>query len=71
MHTFTKGNFTVQHNSDFSGSATIVNTETRESIQVPCKFFLEWVAYKFVLPERVSKLEGAEWRELLTVRSTP
>jgi hypothetical protein len=64
MITITRGKFLIHYHSDYSGDAKIVNKETKESMEVPCDFILEWAA-GLIQQNRISKLEQTPWRNFL------
>jgi hypothetical protein len=45
------------YNSDFSGQATL--TYQGQSLTVPARALLEFVAFAYVLPRRLARLESA------------
>ena len=63
MHTFTRGKVSMHYNADFSGQVGIVNGN--ESINVPGKTLLEFVAQCYVMPMKIQKLEEAGYDDLL------
>lgn len=64
MESFTGKNITYfNYNSDFSGNVVIVR-KGKEFI-VPGEDILEFVAYAYVVPNRIAKAEQATWQELL------
>ena len=63
MQSFTRGKVTIHYNADFSGEVEIVNES--ESIVIPGKTLLEFVAQCYVMPAKMRKLEDAGYDDLL------
>jgi hypothetical protein len=64
MTSYTGKNGTnFNYNSDFSGNVVIVR-KGKEFI-VPGEDILEFVAYAYVMPNRIAKAEQGTWQELL------
>ena len=63
MQSFTRGRVTIHFNWDFSGAIEIVNES--ESIVIPGKTLLEFVAQCYVMPAKMRKLEDAGYDDLL------
>lgn len=59
----TKGTL-FKHNDDFSGTVKIFTIDGN-SIEVPGTDILELIAYKFVLPKKISLMEGLDYKEIL------
>jgi len=66
MHSYTgSGGSAFAFNSDFSGDLVVFDAEGRR-LTIPAQDVLELVAFKYVLPKKINKLELAEADELLT-----
>ncbi len=52
------------HNSDLSGGV-IITLRNGSTLDVPGEDLLAFVAYRWVLRERIRQLEGMDWRALL------
>jgi len=65
MHTYHATRETVfNFNSDFRGELMITHGD--KEISIPATDILEFVALNYVLPSLTTKLEQANWMELLT-----
>ena len=65
MHTYnSKNNIAFHHNSDFSGEVIIQNEEGKE-FHVQGADILAFVAYCYILPEKISRLEDMNFCDLL------
>ncbi len=65
VHSFPGKNKTLFHfNSDFSGNVDIVLANGNR-IQIPAKDILEFVAFNYVVNERIAKLENMSFMDLL------
>jgi hypothetical protein len=66
MHTCTGSQGTKFHyNSDFSGDVIVVDKDGHE-FYIPGKDILEFVAYGYVLKEKMHQIETMGWREMLS-----
>ena len=52
------------HNSDFSGEIIII-TKDGQQFEIPGKDILEFVAYNYVRPTKISKIEDMDYKGLL------
>ena len=68
MHSYTGSQGTKFHyNPDFSGDVVVVDKDGHEFC-IPGKDILEFVAYGYVLGEKISQIETMDWQELLRGR---
>lgn len=65
MHSETYNEYVVHFNGDRAGSATITNTITGESMDVPCTLLLNFGA-NYVREKRMRQIEDMELDELLS-----
>jgi hypothetical protein len=65
MHSFDGERHTYHFNSDFSGDICIIEEESGHEMRVPAEDLLKLVAYKYVLPQKIGKLEDMEYKDLL------
>jgi len=66
MHNYEGAEETNFHyNSDFSGGVKII-TKDGQQFEIPGKDILEFVAYCYIQPQKVSKIEDMDYKELLT-----
>ncbi len=66
MITFKSLNDFIFHfNSDFSGEIKINKNKT--VINIPVKDLLEFIAYNYILPNRIEKLENMNYEELFNL----
>jgi len=52
------------YNSDFSGNVIII--KDKKQFEVSGKDILEFVAYNYIQPTKISKIEDMDYKELLT-----
>jgi len=65
MHNYKGSNGTnFNFNSDFSGEVIIITKEGKQ-FEIPGKDILEFVAYSYIMPNKISKIEDMEYKELL------
>jgi len=67
MHSYNSKDNTVtfHHNSDFSGEVIICDMATGNEFKVSGEGLLEFVAYRYILSNRISKIESMDYKELL------
>ena len=67
MHTYKSSNGFIFHfNSDFSGDVVIRNQKLdSENVLIPGKDLLEFIAYNYILPKKIEKLEDMDYKKLL------
>lgn len=68
MHTFVSknGDCRIHFNSDFSGKAIIQNDKQMSKVSVPAKFLLEFVVEEYIKVEKISEIESADYKEILS-----
>lgn len=60
MHAYVAAGGTVfNYNSDFSGSVRVQQGETAFVVEIPGEDLIDFIAYCFVVPRRIVKLEEA------------
>jgi hypothetical protein len=65
MHHFSSNKAGFIFNSDFSGNVTI--TADGKSVELPAEDILKFVAYYFVMPKQIAKVEQQSVHGLLGV----
>ena len=63
MHTYKGSQAVFNHNSDFSGDVVI--TCGGEMVTIPASDLLDFVAYQYVLPKKISELENMDAASLI------
>lgn len=66
MHSFNTDEVNISYNSDFSGNIKIVDKKSNE-VEITARVILNFVAFCYVRPMRIAKLENATAHEVLTM----
>ena len=66
MHTHkTERGVVFNYNSDFSGEIRIINKDGKE-IWIDGQAILEFVAYSYIRPQKLAKIDNNDYMELLS-----
>ena len=66
MHThISKHNYVFHFHSDFSDTIYIKHQHSKSGISIPAEDLLAFVAYYYIMPNKIEKIEEADWKELL------